>query len=171
MTISFEVLWKNYPKSDPCIDPRTGKPPKGFDNQCAVRLGTALKRSGISFASFHGNRCPVPRSDISMAASAQQLANWLKTRPFEGCPAAESYTGASVFQSIKGRSGIIFLANYWQRAHEQNGPARTGDHIDLWNHSRLTDWFSWVRVNLHFSYDDYFSDYRLASRALFWHLP
>lgn len=169
--VQFQTLWSNYPRRDPCIDPKTGEAPKGFENQCAIRLGTALEKSGISFRSFRGNVCPVPKSHPSMAASAQQLANWLKKRPFEGCPAVENFTGSSVFSAIKDRPGIIFLANYWQRDREKGSQRRSGDHIDLWNGSRMSTMISWFRVHWAVSIDGVYSDYRIASIALFWHIP
>lgn len=42
-TTKFETLWSNYPKTDPCRDPKTGKIPPGYDNQCAIRLGRAAR--------------------------------------------------------------------------------------------------------------------------------
>lgn len=169
--IAFETLWTNYPTSDPCIDPKTGNPPKGFSNQCAIRLGRTLELSGVSFRSFHGGVCPVPKHTPGMAASAQQLADWLKRHPFPGCGKAENFTGSGVFQEINDRTGIIFLKDYWQRDGEKAKGARSGDHIDLWNGSRLSSWFSWVRVNMHFSIDGIWSDYRLAKKAILWHVP
>jgi hypothetical protein len=62
--IAFETLWTNYPTSDPCIDPKTGSPPKGFSNQCAIRLGRALELSGVSFRSFHGGVCPCQNTHL-----------------------------------------------------------------------------------------------------------
>ena len=36
---------------------------------------------------------------------------------------------------------------------------RSGDHIDLWNGRRLTDWLSYPRIQLGFSIEGTFSDY------------
>jgi hypothetical protein len=49
--------------------------------------------------------------------------------------------------------------------------SRTGDHIDLWNGSRFTEFSSWFRVHWGISYDGLWSDYRLASSALFFPVP
>lgn len=167
--INFQSVWANYPNSDPCIDKKTNQPPKGFSNQCAVRLGYALELSGVSFASYKGKRCPSAPKNSGMVASAQELANWLYSKPFDGCPKAESFTGKNVFENIKGKTGIIFLANYWQRTGEI-GNTRTGDHIDLWNGSSMKASYSWIRVHTSFSIDGWFSDYRLATNALFWNI-
>lgn len=165
--IAFQTIWDNYSGDSPCIDRKTGKPPPGYDNQCAMRLGYAMEKAGVSFASFRGGRCPCAPKNSGMVASAQGLANWLKTRPFRGCPDYEKYTGQTVFENIKGRSGIIFLANYWQRKTDQ-GLARTGDHIDLWKVDSMTATSSWFRVHLGISWDGVWSDFRLATEVLFW---
>jgi hypothetical protein len=165
--ITFQTIWDQYPSESPCRDPKTGKAPAGYENQCAIRVGYALEKAGVSFASFRGGRCPNAPRGSGMVAGAQALADWLLTRPFEGCPRPEEYTGKDAFDRIKGRTGIIFLANYWQRSSDK-GNARTGDHIDLWNGSRMTAFSSWVRVHFGVSWDGLWSDYRLATRVLFW---
>jgi len=168
--IAFETLWNNYPKdSDPCLDPKTGKEPSGYDNQCAMRVGYALKRSGVQMKSFRGTRCPFDAKDGGLVASAAELANWLKTKPFSGCPDAERYTGKTVFNAIADRTGIIFLANYWRRPGE-TGSARSGDHIDLWNGSRMTARTSWFRVHIGISWDGLWSDFERATNVLFWNI-
>jgi hypothetical protein len=168
-TIKFETIWKNYPAEPPCRD-KLGKIPPGYENQCAIKVGYALERSGVSFASFKGGRCPHAAKQSGLVASAQELANWLQTPRFAGCPKPETYTGKTVFEKIEGRTGILFLANYWKRTTDQ-GDARTGDHIDLWNGSRMTAYSSWVRVTFGISWDGLWSDYRLASKVLFWNIP
>ena len=105
-----------------------------------------------------------------MIAGAQELANWLGPKRFPGCPQPETYTGRDAFEQIRGRSGIIFLANYWQRDNEK-GATRTGDHIDLWNGSRMTAYSSWFRVHLGVSWEGVWSDFRGASKVLFWAIP
>ncbi|MDD1621295.1 MAG: type VI secretion system amidase effector protein Tae4 [Methylococcaceae bacterium] len=165
--VKFETIWQNYPGADPCIDSKTGSPPIGFSNQCAIRLGYALEKSGISFASFQGKRRPCGPQNGGMVAGAQELANWLGPNRFSGCPKPETYTGKTAFEKIDGRTGIIFLANYWQRPGEK-GATRTGDHIDLWNGSRMTSLSSYIRAQWGVSWDGLWSDYRLASKVLFW---
>ena len=168
--VKFETIWRNYPDGHPCIDPKTGKPPKGFSDQCAIRVGYALEKSGVSFASLNGKRCPCGPKHGGMIAGAQELANWLGPKRFPGCPQPETYTGRDAFEQIRGRSGIIFLANYWQRDNEK-GATRTGDHIDLWNGSRMTAYSSWFRVHLGVSWEGVWSDFRGASKVLFWAIP
>jgi hypothetical protein len=168
--IKFDTLWQNYPKSDPCVDKQTAKSPPGFSNQCAIRVGYALEKSGVSFATFQGKRCPNASKTSGMVAGAQELANWLGPTRFGGCPNGETYTGKDVFDKISDRTGIIFLANFWQRDGE-TGTERTGDHIDLWNGSRMTAYSSWFRVNMGISWDGLWSDYARASKVIFWPIP
>ena len=105
-----------------------------------------------------------------MVAGAQELANWLGPNTFPGCPKAEIYTGKDGFEKIADRTGIIFLANYWQRPGEK-GETRTGDHIDLWNGKRMTTQSSWFRIHMGISWDGIWSDFRGASKTLFWAIP
>ena len=49
----------------------------------------------------------------------------------------ENITGENWEKKIKGRTGIVYFADYWMRSTDkQKRP--TGDHIDLWNGSRMT---------------------------------
>lgn len=72
--IKFETIWRNYPNENPCIDAKSGKPPTGFSNQCAMRVGYALQKSGVSFESFKGNRCPKSERARSGCAGTSKLA-------------------------------------------------------------------------------------------------
>jgi hypothetical protein len=170
MAIKFQTIWDHYPSDDPCRDPSTGKVPDAYSNQCAIRVGLALEKSGVNFSSFKGGRCPFGAKDGGMVAGAQDLANWLSMPRFAGSPRPETYTGKTAFKAIDGRKGIIFLANYWQRQGE-TGTTRTGDHIDLWNGSRMTARSSWFRVQLGISWDGRWSDFRRATKVLFWPIP
>jgi hypothetical protein len=66
------------------------------------------------------------------------------------------------------RNGIAFFQNYW-------GTDAQGDHIDLWNGSRLTDWRTWARINMRIG--DFGlhnlgagSDFQKAQSVWFWPL-
>lgn len=168
MSVTFQTIWMNYPQHSPCMD-KKGAAPAGFENQCAIKVGYALERSGVSFASFKGKRCPDAPRTSGMVAIAQELADWLGPKSFPGCPMAEKYAGKEGFEKIKGRTGIIFLANYWQRSGE-TGSRRSGDHIDLWSGSRMTSWSSVIRIHLGISWDGIWSDYEKATEVRFWHI-
>jgi len=182
--ITFEQVWKNYPDAHPCVD-RDGNIPKGFDNQCAIRVGLALERSGVSFKTFGpGGRCPVGAPNSGMVASAQELANWLRRHPFPGLGRAIIIKPASDWEvRIKGKVGIVFFKDYWRRKGETKGVG-SGDHIDLWNGSSLTSSFAnFLRFSLGISSlpnlnpftrapdnQNYFSDLAQSSEIWFWEM-
>lgn len=73
--VAFADLWNNYPSDDtPCRD-KSGNVPSGFQNQCAIRVGTALEKSGVLFTTFTGLRCPSAPKNSGRVAGAQALAN------------------------------------------------------------------------------------------------
>ena len=66
----------------------------------------------------------------------------------------------------------IFFKDYWQRKGE-TGETRTGDHIDLWDDKKLASlgaFESFLRVNIGFSIDGWFSDFGNAKQVLFWEI-
>jgi hypothetical protein len=133
--VTFARLWASYPGGHPYVDSKTGKPPPGFSNQCAIKVSMAIHGAGVEMKSFRGSA--IKMNGFTTAYVAEQLAGWLKLQPFCGLPKEpEDVTGKYWEVAIKGRTGIIFFANYWKRDGETTTP--TGDHIDLWNGSRLT---------------------------------
>ncbi|QLE84479.1 hypothetical protein FLM48_04870 [Shewanella sp. Scap07] len=68
---------------------------------------------------------------------------------------------------ISGKKEIIFFKDYWLRNSDPtNNP--TGDHIDLWNGSRLTDWTSWIRISTGLTIDGVWSDFSQSKEIIFW---
>jgi len=137
---TFATLWANHPtiKGDgPVLDRKV------YENQCAISLSAALIRSGVDMHSYPGAKS-WDKGKVKYALRAQELANWLSTPACklpisrEKMSAKEAFGGKT---GINGRTGIVFLQNYW-------GPGAQGDHIDLWNGSRMTDWRSWARINV-----------------------
>ena len=39
------TIWANYPDAKPYIDEKTGKPPKGFENQCAIKVSVCTSQA------------------------------------------------------------------------------------------------------------------------------
>ena len=69
--------------------------------------------------------------------------------------------GLDFYGKLYGRTGIIYIQDYWKR-HGETTP--TGDHIDVWNGYRsstkwLMEWFSWL---------GYYSNYVQAKEIWFW---
>jgi hypothetical protein len=80
-------------------------------------------------------------------------------------------------KKISGLTGDIFFKDYWQRTvngKKESFRNRSGDHIDLWNGSRITDWFSWVRIHMRFgnfgvhSLRGDVSDFKESKAIWFW---
>ena len=185
--VKFANLWAAYPSEPPYVDPKTGKPPQGFLNQCAIKVSVAIHGAGIEMKSFSAKVIGVEPKDLgrvvingkNTATLAQQLAMWLKLQPFCGLPQqAESITGEDWEKKIKGRTGIVYFADYWHRdVGEKKLKRPSGDHIDLWNGSRLTatgrSFFSTLgrRIGLNevLPGTEYgYSDLRKSTAILFW---
>jgi hypothetical protein len=185
-SVRFSDLWNNYPNSDPCVNTRTGKP--AYDDQCAVRLGMALQKSGVNFKSFGGPRCEFGPPGNGMVLRAQELADWLRRSPFPGCPTARILApGKGFATTLRGKTGIIFFQHYWLRGGERldankTAPFGTGNHIDLWRMDTLTPAFhNFLRFNLHIDHfpslnplsppgHNWYSDLNNATKIFFWQI-
>lgn len=171
--VTFRTLWKEYPDKPPAhLEPRTKK--DMYENHCAIKVGEALLNAGVTLKSFVGGKCQrCSRSDGQRhPLSAQSLANWLSQRPFPGCSKPLASDGARYEEDFDDKQGIIFFADYWRR-HGETGAVRTGDHIDLWNDKVLASLGrveSFVRVNIGFSIDGWFSDFGRAKKVLLWEI-
>ena len=162
MAFTFEELWDKFP-SEPTlhINPENGKPI--FDNYCAINASEALHNVGVKLNGFHGTKCwSCPKGRIHIIR-AQQMANWLKTQPFPELGQMIALDPKNYEDNDQ--TGIIFFKDYWFR---EGAKSRTGDHIDLWNGSRLTTLFSWFRAQWGLSWDGVYSDFQLSKEILFW---
>lgn len=156
---SFKNIWDRYPNSDPCDAMDHGK--KLYSSQCAIRLSHALDAAGVDLSSFSGDRCKVHPQHI---LDASALAKWVGKHLSE----PTNITGSDWNEHIAGQTGIVCFEDYWARAGETTN--RTGDHIDLWNGSRLTGLLSWFRVNWHIVVDGTWSDFGKSRRITFFRL-
>jgi Type VI secretion system (T6SS), amidase effector protein 4 len=177
--IEFADLWRGHPINEsvalPCIAPHDltnlegQKVQRGFPvfaNQCAIRMGTALRRAGVQPSQMSGiSDCDVhPRSEMHFI-NANQLANGIARARIEGIGPREKIKGADAaayYHKLFGRTGIIYIQDYWRRSTDSGRP--TGDHIDVWNGYRssskwLMEWFSWA---------GYYSNYAGAGEIWFW---
>ena len=89
-----------------------------------------------------------------------------------GIDISKDITGENWQDTIKDKKGIVFFHNYWLRPGQTKNP--TGDHIDLWNGSRLTASgfegavVTILRFDLGINSGPGFSDLRKATTILFW---
>lgn len=177
--LTFNDLWNAYPEGKvPHIDPKSGK--DTMDNHCAIRVSDALYHCGVKLKSFKGVKCwccPTPDENGKgiHAIRAQQLADYLKQRPFAGCPNAISVSPTSFQEELAGKTGIIFFKDYWVRSGQTQ---RTGDHIDLWNENELAGSGavgSFFRANFGGFIEERLpflslSDFHKSTEVLFWEI-
>ena len=163
--VTFKQLWNSYPSDDsPCRT--SGK--SNFSNQCAIRVGVALVGSGVKTTDLPGvKHCwHHPKSD-GHVLRAQELAAGLARKRISGIGTGKTLTAKDFKSRIAGKTGIIFFKDYWQRSTDAEGRP-TGDHIDLWNGSRLTGLSSWFRVQWGIVMPGYWSDLEKAKAITFW---
>lgn len=159
--MSFQLLSSHYPATDPC-DATDSAGKRLFENQCAIRLSHALRKSGVRFSSFPKTRkCWVhPLEDHVLAA--KELADWLSRKNVAWVGIAEDVTSADWRSKVLDRTGIICFENYY--AASAGGG---GDHIDLWNGTALTGLGSWLRVRFNLVVPGFWSDFRRSKRIRF----
>jgi len=170
--VKFEKLWKNHPTitgdNDPCS--KNGK--SNFGNQCAIRVGVALRQCGVDTTKIPGaEHCWYHNKKEGHILRAEQLANGLMKKYIHGIQEAKILEPKNYKQLISGKTGIIFFKDYWPR--EINGKKesfqnRSGDHIDLWNGSRITDWKTWVRIQLGVVAPPFWYDLEKSKQIIFW---
>jgi hypothetical protein len=68
---------------------------------------------------------------------AEEFAKGLLTAPIAGLSPMQQIEPGSFQTSLKGKAGVIFFKDYWQRGSEKF-ENRSGDHIDLWNKNEIT---------------------------------
>ncbi|MDM0075616.1 type VI secretion system amidase effector protein Tae4 [Variovorax sp. J2P1-59] len=158
--VKFAELWAAYPSTDPCVaKDKDGS--KLFANQCAIRVSHALKKVGVTFKSYPAKRkCWIHPSDDHCLA-AKELADWLELQPFVGCSKSQGITGEDWRDKITDRTGIVCFEDYYPPSQGSGG-----DHIDLWNGSRMTPVSSWLRTRFGLVLPNW-SDLRLAKRIRF----
>lgn len=167
--VTFQKLWESYPSSHPYVDSK-GNTPKGFENQCAIKVSVALVGAGQPLERYSGATVKV--SGALLAIRAEELATWLRTK----APASlknqhRLITGSDWQGKIKDKTGIVFFQDYWLRPGEKQP---SGDHIDLWNGSRLTASgleglaVTALRFGLGINSGPGFSDLGKAKRIEFW---
>lgn len=158
--VEFKAIWAAYPSTDPC-DAKDGNGTKLFKNQCAIRVSHALKGVGATFKSYPAKRKCWIHPGAEHILAAKELADWLEKQPFLGCRQAENITGGDWRNKVEGRTGIICFEDYYAPS-EGSG----GDHIDLWNGSRMTSLFSGFRTRFNIVMPRW-SDLRKSRRIRF----
>lgn len=132
MIIQFNKLWNNHPYPNSPCDKSL------FQNQCAIRMGVSLEKSGIDTSSFDimypQRRCyPGLKHSPRHILAAQELANWIDSSNCKEFGSKKVIKGGAL-SALKDKKGIIFIMNGWGNT----------DHIDLWDGEYLkggsSDW-------------------------------
>ncbi len=170
--INFARLWAGYPDEAPYRD-GNGNVPVGYENQCAIKVSAALYAAGGKLDGFTGATISVGGNRL--AIRAQEMAEWLQTASVKVLQSrVTDVTGQDWQTKLKGKTGIVYFQNYWLRPGEKTP---SGDHIDLWNGSRLTASgfqgavVTVLRFGLGVASGPGFSDLGKSQKILFWEVP
>ena len=148
---NWELLVQAYDDYQSARHPEYGKCPETKHN-CAVRMSIALYRAGsVTLEEFgsqadarsnrgrskrvHRGRCGLKAPHVR---GAQELAYHLHS--VWSNPREVYRRGGDAPAAIKGRNGIVFFKNCYNRKFKNKKTGKvtkrkTGDHIDLWNGS------------------------------------
>lgn len=106
----FNSLWENHPTISGDDHPCSTKGKSNFENQCAIRMGECLERSGISTIHLKVRRCWFHKNTPGHILATEELAKALENTPPTGKISKPiKFIGNEGFSSISGRKGIIFL--------------------------------------------------------------
>lgn len=161
---TFSDLWSSYDTGKPCNGP--------FSNQCAIRLSEALLQAEVSLSGFGGARCWSDDSENGgkHIIRAEEFGNWLARGSLPGLGATQKVDPKTYQTELNGKTGIIFFKDYWQRSGE-TFENRSGDHIDLWNKNRTSDYaFGWTRDFWEWALSST-SDRNDSREVWFWSVP
>jgi len=134
---NFADFWKNHPSNgsppdnEPCTR-RNGS--SAFTNQCVIRMGVALTRSGVDLSPFRGAFCWHGHGKTH-PLRVEEFKHYIDSRdalfaPYYAQKYKKQKNGHQVtYRKFLGRTGIVVFRNFW-------GSGNRGDHIDLWNGSR-----------------------------------
>jgi hypothetical protein len=152
--VSVRELWSNHPTNTGEQYPCESHGAPNFANQCAIRMGVCLKRSGVQPGQIRGaltcNQAAGTGhgADAMHFVRAHEVANALNGANIPGLSQKILLKNPADFANeLSGRKGLIYFSGYWWRTEDTKRP--TGDHIDVWNGWRTTakillPWFNWL---------------------------
>lgn len=151
--ITFQQLWDNHPAITGNDNPCTTNGKVNFSNQCAIRVGVSLAKSGVKTYLIPGATHCWHKHDKSKGhiIRAEELANGLNKFYIAGLHKMVKVSPGNFSKELSGKKGIIFFKDYWQRTNNEKKESfrnRSGDHIDLWNGNKITSPDSWARIHL-----------------------
>lgn len=125
-------------------------------------MGYAMKKSGISFASFPmARKCWAHKGEDHILA-AKELADWIDRGAVPQIKKSIDVTGATWRERVLGKKGVICFEDYYAASGGSGG-----DHIDLWDGNSLTGLGSWFRTRFNIVVPGYWSDFRRSKKIRF----
>jgi hypothetical protein len=128
----FDRFWLNHPalQSPAIIAPCSTNGKANHDNQCAIRLGVSVTKSGISLTSYRGVFCWSGHGRAH-PLRVEEMKLWLNSDdasfvPYADVSKRDRRGHQNPHQVYSGRRGIVACLNFWGRGNQ-------GDHIDLWD--------------------------------------
>jgi hypothetical protein len=127
----FDLLWNAHPGRANVCDATV------FTNQCAMRIGKALREIGVGLAGlktcYGYDRKKFETHKPGHTRSAQQVANHFYRKPKAhnlGARSFKIYPGSITknINVLKDKKGMIFIMNGWGST----------DHIDVWKGNGTT---------------------------------
>lgn len=148
-SLSFSSLWNEHPANNdntfPCWNEDEEEP--NFENQCSIRMSTALHRAGMDLSGYQGITCITgynfkPECKEPHALRVEELAVFLRAKL--GFPQRLYHIDCEEFKkATKNKAGIVVFLDFWGRNMQ-------GDHIDIWDGKEMTygsdDYFERSRV-------------------------
>lgn len=165
--MDFQTLWKNFPEKESIKVKCTNKQKdsnKPFSDYCAIMLSECFIKSGIDLSLLNAKRC-WSHSGKKHLLLAEEFANALRTNTPQGLSKAIKVPPGSFQSMLKGKTGVIFFKDYWQRGNESY-ENRSGDHIDLWNKNEITG--SGMFIRSVYEYFGIISDLNKSKEVWFW---
>lgn len=143
--VTLDQLWNTdlSDLKDRCFLDGTRANPIHFDDYCAINLSDRLLQAGFRmpnkasspYRQCHSHRDTSEQHEFHFLL-AEQMANWLLTKPIAGLPDVQRSTGEEFEDAFNDKQGIIFFKDYW-RESGQSYEERSGDHIDVWRNGRM----------------------------------
>ena len=153
--VTFQKLWESHPTITGDDNPCKTNGKSNYQNQCAIRMGVSLARCGVNISSIPGAEHCWHKHDKSQGhiIRAEQLGKGLEKYSvfIPGVQKVQKINPEEFKDTLRGKRGIIFFKDYYQRTNngkKESFRNRSGDHIDLWNGYRLTDWWTWARIHM-----------------------
>jgi Type VI secretion system (T6SS), amidase effector protein 4 len=133
----FDIFWDNHPSNQeppveaPCMT--DGEP--NFPNECCIRFGAMLAKSGINLKTYTGEFCWYKGHPKHHTLRVEEMKLWLNSKHVKFVKKAEiskrSHGRQKTWEDYEGKRGIICFRNFW-------GDNNQGDHIDLWDGKRIS---------------------------------